>query len=448
MQKTAMFCQKREIDLLAEHTVTELVGDDSLGHLQDLQDFINTIEMSDTNMDNFFENRFSTHKIKRHNRWLELSEEVFDNYDTLSKELNDVNNTLVKNNDDVSTKEYHVSNDIFEFDKLEGGDLGTISKDLYDQTQRQIQEERDISEEYHHILENLQTSMENLELNHLDTYNGEFEAEKTRLEGLIDTEDTRIGNLLGTDGTFQALLDEDERILGESDTYFSEVFSTRRYDYETRYELISKKAFDVNKFADNGDVQMREALTSYSNKFNELYNEYEGDRVILSSDLSDDMFYQEKLRNQLSDHYSQNLANLSTDIDNLDTNYILKEGELSKNIYDVKQELINYENMKAHADNPVFTGTLVLGNSSSSNANQKGALKVGDNWTIRSVKNSANTHINLEFVYKEGLSGETVIKFASQASYGTSHMDENPYDRMRVEEWFGYYWFLSLCVSF
>ena len=80
------------------------------------------------------------------------------------------------------------------------------------------------------ISENLQTSMENLELNHLDTYNGEFEAEKTRLEGLIDTEDTRIGNLLGTDGTFQALLDEDERILGESDTYFSEVFSTRRYD--------------------------------------------------------------------------------------------------------------------------------------------------------------------------------------------------------------------------
>ena len=145
------------------------------------------------------------------------------------------------------------------------------------------------------------------------------------------------------------------------------------------------------------------------------------------------MFYQEKLRNQLSDHYSQNLANLSTDIDNLDTNYILKEGELSKNIYDVKQELIDYENMKAHADNPVFTGTLVLGNSSSSNSAQKGALKVGDNWTIRSVKNSANTHINLEFVYKEGLSGETVIKFASQASYGTSHMDENPYDRMHVK---------------
>ena len=68
---------KREIDLLAEHTVTELVGDDSLGHLQDLEDFINTIETSDTNMDTFFETRFSTHKIKRHNRWLELSEDVF-----------------------------------------------------------------------------------------------------------------------------------------------------------------------------------------------------------------------------------------------------------------------------------------------------------------------------------------------------------------------------------
>ena len=119
---------KEEINLLAEHTVTELVGDDSLGHLQDLQEFINTIETSDTNIDTFFETRFSTHKIKRHKRWLELSEDVFDNYSTLSKELIEVNKTLVKNNDDVSTKEYNVSNDIFDFDQLEGGDLEQCQK--------------------------------------------------------------------------------------------------------------------------------------------------------------------------------------------------------------------------------------------------------------------------------------------------------------------------------
>lgn len=426
---------KKQIERLAEHTVNNLLGDQAVSNLRDLKTFINNIQADDYDLSDFFEDRLSTHDVKQTEQWTALSRDLYNNQTNLNDEYIATSNTVYDNHQDLLSEEVYISNKLKTFNTNETDNINTMSNDLFYGIKDEKNTDASLSRTYDIILNNIDNAVVELETN-LDGYKESYDNNSTALTNDIDIEDERLTSYLGDAGTFQGLLDEDETIHTSDTSTFDYHLDVRQTMFAKDYKNVSTEAFRVNKYADNGDTLMNDTLTTYSDKFHNLYNSFDAELENVSDVTYNTMSDLSIIQEETDSTLSTGLNKLSNELDNLDNDYKSQVNQISTSIYDTQQDLIDYENRKVQEENPVFTGTLVLNNST--NANTKADLNIGDKWKIRSVKTnvSGTNVVNLELAYSSDSSfdgTEKVIKFASQEAYAANTTaDDAAYKYMTV----------------
>ena len=420
---------KKQIERLAEHTVNNLLGDQAVSNLRDLKTFIADIQNDDYELSTFFENRLSTHDVNQHSQWTALSIDLYNNETNLNSAYQLADNTISANHDNLLTFEVTVSNKLNTFSTDEATDINNMSDALLAAMQTQQGIDENLSTEYSTIINNIDASIV-LKETQLDTYNTQFQSYSTDGGNLIDNENQRLTTVLGVDGTFKELINDDSDVTLAQESTFDFHMNVRQAQFSDDYKLLSEEAHRVNTYADNGDTLMNDTLTTYSDKFNELHDLYETELNTVSDTTRDTMSDITFTHDQFSQEVLIGLDNISADVAALDAGYTAKVGELSDSVYNTQQQLISLENRKAQKDNPVFTGTLVLDNKV---GDKRAELHIGDNWSIRSVKSTSAgvDAINLELAYLPSGGSEKVIKFASQVPTSTT-VDYSATKHMRV----------------